>query len=146
MVQPVNNKLDANVMIQDLLNEVNSVDPDMQRPHAKREDEERLVAKIDDPFLQKLYSLGMVYTKEVQRMQVDLGFESDEEQKKIMLVQARIAESRAKALFAVLWVLLREKYELWGFDGLGIRQGWEVCQCVEQQGPPEFLRKLFGGS
>src|SRR5271154_5870526 len=136
----------AELLLNQFMAELHSVDPQMQPPLTDINHGEDVLATVEDSTLQKLFALGLTYIREAQRQKLEAAYEAGDS-KAHAEKAAKMADYHAKALFGLFWLMSRERYSLWGSDTdqLTIRKGWKIVRVPEQEGPPEFLRKLFGG-
>ncbi len=96
--------------------------------------------------LKKLYGLSQALKKKAMETIVKFKFSSDANEKNELASHIKIAHDKAEMLLQIFWVVLRDEFDLWDKDNVGIRKGWEVVWSDDQHPSlPDILGHIFGG-
>ena len=105
-------------------------------PGTKVKPGEEIVGKLEDEFLQKLYSLAMELCKGAELTRVRAGFEHNDEKRKKVMATALALKKKSEVLMEVFWICINDKFNLWGCSAIGIREGFTVV--TFESFPPSF--------
>lgn len=119
-------------------------DNDLIEPSAEVEPNEQVVGLVPKE-LRKLYTRIEQTEAEVLRFMADARVAKSEKERTQAIEKTIELKSKAKALWEILWVCIREEYKLWGPYAIGIRKSWNIVK--KEGGPPslpDFIKKLLG--
>lgn len=129
-------------MMQEILSQIDSVDPAMYSVPFKKEEGEKTLGTLDDDYCRRIFIVVMMHQRESKKAEVDIDLGINDES---VTREWRRSDLIANMLMAMIWVLVREKYGLWTESGIGLRKDWEIVRPVEQRSPGDFMRMIMGG-
>lgn len=129
--------VEARQWLDEIMREVDSVDPTMMAPLEERRPNEKVICTVTDPTLRKLFILGLIYRRDQKRAEVDFQYEKNQS---AMQLQIRSFD-RAHLCFALFWAAVHETFDIWKLESIGLRSDWTI---VEVPSFPNPLLKLFG--
>jgi len=95
--------------------------------------------------MRRLYHLAVHYRNEAEDLtrRLTMPRASDVVDKKDLQEKAVAAITRAHAILNLVWITVRDEYQLWGKD-IGIREGGVIVTYEESgESPAEFLKGLL---
>lgn len=133
---------DSKTLLQELITEIEATDEKLLPPYSEKEDGDKLLSILTDPFIKKIYNLAMFYRREGMRMEVDLkstGLDPAED--------ASHNQYRQKydTLMQLFWLTLRNSIDAWKPKSVGIRKNWEIVDHSEvtHKSPLDALRDFL---
>lgn len=130
--------------LQDLLHEIEAVDPEMFTPQTAIRPNEKVLG-MAPLFARKCFALAMHYTREQERAALDLKYTKVEADKFELGKIIQRAHQISKLLSTLQWYIINEGYPVYGHDlNPGLRVGWAVVLQPEDDGT-DLFRRLFGG-
>lgn len=121
------------------LNPTNYIEPDAEiKPNDHR------VGEATEE-LKQIYSLSLLCTRAAIEEAAEAQFGGfNTHAKKEKLVRAVRFRTKAEILREIFWLILRDQFNLWDKDSVGIRKDWVVVWSEPDPTPEDFLRRLFG--
>ena len=126
------------LILANMVTEINNADPDAFPPTDPVQDSEKVIAKIDDVFIRRLYSLFSFYRRESLHALVDLRYSATLEDS----TSGRLS-NKADTLRELFWWMVHETYSHHPNYTIGVRSGWVLVQVPQNSENP--IKKLFEG-
>jgi hypothetical protein len=138
-----------NAWIDNLKTALDALDmKDIIQPNNEVQEGDNVVGEADDD-LKKIYGYAMMMKRTGMQIMVSIHFESDKSSTGYQQSIERMLEYKGKheALMSIFWVALKDKYNLWSKDSVGVRKGWKVVwhKNDDDNEIRDFLGKIFGG-
>lgn len=98
------------------------------------------VAGVAPPELRKILLLSRNYAKQSAQLALDgmFGNKNPSPEDVRILNKLKIESEEIKDLF---WVCIRQHFDLWAADSIGIREGWKIVSC--EKSPEEIEVKAL---
>jgi hypothetical protein len=135
---------EGKAVFEELLNEIECADGEMFKPPQKMCQHDKKIGSVEDTFLRKVFALCAIYSREADQLKVKMKYEPDNTELK---TEWSKTDAKFDALRELLWYGIRTKYNLWKYESIGVRADWQIVEDTHDEddnGPPEFLKKLFG--
>lgn len=130
--------------VRNLVDEIAMADPQMMQPKRPIAEGEKLQATVEDEFMQKVFSLGMTYSRERDMHQLEFGYAAEDDRQQLMRA-AWVAGDKAKILFDLFWSYIRESADLCSNVSLGLRENWQVVTFQQDDRPMSIFDIFFRG-
>ncbi|MBU2101259.1 hypothetical protein KKH05_00850 [Patescibacteria group bacterium] len=99
------------------------------------------------PELQRLYITALQWLKKSAELALQAQFYRGSDEERMSLVRRALElRSKGEILQNIFWAAVRDEFNLWEKDSIGIRKNWAVVW-MDSRIPPiiGFLQDLFGG-
>lgn len=137
-------KVERSVFINNLLGEVDKVDPEMFPIMEEVGNEDTLIGEMSI-YSRKLYALSQFYSREVERIEVEVKYASPEAKEKLKSLMNQHT-SKVVVMRNIMFASIREDLGLYGFEHTGMRAGWKVVTrpCNHRSEGADILKRLLG--
>jgi hypothetical protein len=82
---------------------------------------------LSDLELQKLYTLGVMFERDSKIAAVHDSMAHGEAKVNFTRKVAEL-DQKSEIVLSSFWASLKDKYDLWDHEGIGIREGWKVVK------------------
>jgi hypothetical protein len=120
---------------------------DIAHPLSVRTESEKIIGVASDK-AKRCYGLSMLYDRKSMEQMMEAKYSKTREQQNNWTNMSIGNAQKRELIMSIFWGMLREEFDLWATnDTVGIREEWAVVLAPHdcESGPPEFIRKLFGG-
>jgi hypothetical protein len=125
--------------------EVENMDPGTIKDPSGQEvnpDCDTVIATSEDVDLKKLFTIAMQWKRTAMEMVVKLQFETDADEIARLENQAQQLIRKSTIMQQVVWISIRDTYDLWGKGDFRFCKGWKV---VEYNSSAPSLGDILGG-
>ena len=103
--------------------------------------DDRLIGDMSDTD-KRLWTLGKAMEKSCNQYQLDAKYAPNKKQHSELMAKARELGAKSNILISLLWVSIRDEFELWSEPNVGVRADFKVV--IAPEDIPPFI-KFFGG-
>ncbi|MBU3942938.1 hypothetical protein KKA24_03070 [Patescibacteria group bacterium] len=94
-------------------------------PSLEVRSEDNEAGEVDDE-LKKFWSLAQLWEKEAKEKALQAEYEANIEVRELLIEQASCLKQRHDALMEIFWISVRDTFDLWEKQMIGIRKGWII--------------------
>lgn len=120
--------------------EVKSIETKIE-PKGKRDLDDEILGEISE-YSKKLYTLWMRTEKESSQLELDIKYDSLEEEVNITLEKLAKLKSTSRLLKELFWYTCNDEFDTWTCN-VGIREGWILVKVKDS--PLDFIGNIFKG-
>lgn len=124
----------------DLLAEVDSFDEALFPANHELESSDKEIG-VASVWTRKVFALMRFYSRELNRMKVEMEFESSEGKR--LASSYRMLDYRVDTLKEILWSSVRQEFGAWDAESVAFRKDWKVV--TTKLDPSEGFKKFLGG-
>lgn len=108
------------------------------------EEYEHEIGEADEE-LRRLYHLAISWEKMAASKAIEARYARDRESAEISMQLARMFSRKSRAIFEILWITVRDIFDVWDKPCINMRRGWKIVW-FEQRMPsgPEIIGRFFG--
>lgn len=118
---------------------------DLIEPSGDPESGEKIVGELSLE-LRKIYTRSQKAEAEVMRFTADARCAKNDKARDQALEKANELQNKADVLMRIMWIGIRDEFNLWAAGTVGLRKGWKVVKPKHEPPQiPDILRKLLGG-
>ena len=98
----------------------------------------------NDEQLQRLYSLARRLAESAARTGLEAQLARKHEQREEFIMKCYELRKKAELVIEIFWISIKDSFQLWDKDSIGIREDWQVVWSDQDTSIPPFLKKLIG--
>ena len=123
----------------------NLVEAEFFEPQVEVGEKDHIVGTAGEE-IRRLFTLAQLFTRKAMETAVEARFSHGTDQEKILVKSTRLAKN-AEVLMEILWISVKDSFNLWGRPSIGLRKGWQVVWTDQPDMPTlgDVLGGLFGG-
>lgn len=93
-------------------------------------------------YLQKLLTLWRLTDRATEQCQIDMKYSTDKDEREKLHAKFHELRDKAEAVSNIFWIAVRDDFDLWGKESVGIRKGFTIVwsDSEPEDNLPPFLR------